>query len=613
MAQVDAITLQVVAATLSGIVREMQNSLYRTGYSTIIRESHDASCAILDAQGRLVGQHVVLPLHMGAFPACAEALLARIPAAEMAPGDAYIMNHPYYGGSPHASDMAVLSPVFHDGRLVAFCCSMAHKPDIGGTVPGSGAGDARELFHEGLQVPPVRYVDGRGEGGPPPPPNSGGSPAAASAGPPRGLETSGAGSAGSPPGLGGATRDTTSVAGGAPTPSRAVEAILRANSRTPDLVVGDLRGQVGCNRVGERRLLELFAKYGAAQLQAAWETLFAKTEERVRAEIARWPDGEYCAEATTDNDGVDLDRPLTVRVRVEKRGDAICFDFRESDDQARGPANIRPPLVRACCYYALIGLIDPHLPPNYGLVCAVEARFREGSFLDPRWPAAVNSYMPTAQVVTEAILAALGQMLPARQVASSGGTGALVVGGPHADGSGSYVHYEIYGSASGARPDRDGTSGLSVHLGNSQITPIEILESEFPVRLREFALRPDSGGAGRFRGGLGYRRVYEVLGESARLSLRLDRHVVPARGVAGGGDGQAGGVLLERPSEPPRALPSRLGGLALQRGDVLRVDRPGGGGYGDPRQRDPARVQADLADGYVTAAAAAELYSPTPE
>ncbi len=489
MPPVDAITLQVVAATLSGIVREMQNSLYRTGYSTIIRESHDASCAILDAAGRLVGQHVVLPLHMGAFPACAEALLERVPVREMAPGDAYIMNHPYYGGSPHASDMAVLSPVFFDGRLVAFCCSMAHKPDIGGTVPGSGAGDARELFHEGLQVPPVRYVVG-GE------------------------------------------------------PSRAVEAILRANSRTPELVVGDLRGQVGCNRVGERRLRELFAKYGAATLESAWELLFAKTEERVRAAIAAWPDGGYRAEATTDNDGVDLDRPLTVRVRVEKRGDRICFDFRESDDQARGPANIRPPLVRACCYYALIGLIDPHLPPNYGLVRAVETRFREGSFLDPRWPAAVNSYMPTAQVVTEAILAALGQMLPARQVASSGGTGALVIGGPRPDGAGSYVHYEIYGSASGARPDRDGTSGLSVHLGNSQITPIEILESEFPVRLHAFALRPDSGGAGRFRGGLGYRRVYEVLGESARLSLRLDRHVVPARGVVGGLDGAPGGVCL---------------------------------------------------------------------
>jgi N-methylhydantoinase B len=395
-------------------------------------------------------------------------------------------------------------------------------------------------------------------------------------------------------------------------PSRAVEAILRANSRTPDLVVGDLRGQVGCNRVGERRLLELFAKYGAEPLQTAWETLFAKTEERVRAEIARWPDGTYRAEATTDNDGVDLDRPLTVRVCVEKQGDRICFDFRDSDDQARGPANIRPPLVRACCYYALTGLIDPRLPPNYGLVRAVEARFREGSFLDPRWPAAVNSYMPTAQVVTEAILAALGQMLPARQVASSGGTGALVIGGPRADGAGSYVHYEIYGSASGARPDRDGTSGLSVHLGNSQITPIEILESEFPVRLHAFALRPDSGGAGRYRGGLGYRRVYEVLGESARLSLRLDRHRVPASGVAGGLPGAPGGVTLERPGEPPQALPSRLGGLALQRGDVLRVDRPGGGGYGDPRQRTPARLQADLADGYVTPAAAAEVYGALP-
>jgi N-methylhydantoinase B len=391
-------------------------------------------------------------------------------------------------------------------------------------------------------------------------------------------------------------------------PSREVEAIICANSRTPDLVVGDLRGQVGCNRVGERRLREIFAKYGPAQLAAVWQAICDKTEERVRAEIATWPDGDYRAEATTDNDGVDLDRPLTVRVCVEKRGDRITFDFRDSDDQARGPANIRPPLVRACCYYALIGIIDPTLPPNYGLVRAVEARFREGSLLDPRWPAPVNAYMPTAQVVTEAVLAALGQMLPARGVASSGGTGALVVGGPHPHGAGSYVHYEIYGSASGARPDRDGTSGLSVHLGNSQITPIEILESEFPVRLRAFALRPDSGGAGQFRGGLGYRRVYEVLGEEARLSLRLDRHREPARGVAGGLDGAPGGVLLERPGEPPRPLPSRLGGLQLQRGDVLQVDRPGGGGLGPPAERDPARVRDDLADGYVTPEAAAEVY-----
>jgi N-methylhydantoinase B len=553
MQPVDPITLQVIAATLSGIVREMQNSLYRTGYSTIIRESHDASCAILAPDGRLVGQHVVLPLHMGAFPACAEALLRRWPAAEMAPGDAYVMNHPYLGGSPHSMDMAVLTPVFDAERLVAFCCSMAHKSDLGGTVPGSGAGDARELFHEGLQVPPVRYV-----------------------------------------------------AGGAL--SRSVEEIIRANSRTPDLVVGDLRGQVGCNRVGERRVHELFAKYGAATLMAAWETLFAKTERRVRAEIASWPDGTYRAEASTDNDGIDLDRPVTVRVCVEKRGDHLCFDFRESDGQTRGPANIRPPLVRACCYYALIATIDPALPPNAGLMRAVETRFREGSVLDPRWPAAVNAYMPTAQVVTEAVLAALGQMLPARRVASSAGTGALVIGGPHPRDHGAFVHYEVYGSATGGRPGRDGVSGVSVHLGNAQIAPIEILESEFPVRVRRFALRPDSGGAGRFRGGLGYRREYEILANGTRLSLRLDRHRVSAPGVAGGLPGASGAVEVWRDGQLLKALPSRLGGFALQCGDILRVDRPGGGGLGPPTERDPARVDADVADGYVTPEAVAAVY-----
>jgi N-methylhydantoinase B len=548
MNQVDAITLQVVAATLAGIVREMQNSLYRTGYSTIIRESHDASCAVLDARGRLVGQHVVLPLHMGAFPACAEALLARYTPEEMAPGDAFLVNHPYLGGSPHSMDMAVLTPVFADGRLVAFCCSMAHKPDIGGTVPGSGAGDARELFHEGLQIPPVRYV----------------------------------------------------VAG---VPSREIEEIIRANSRTPDLVIGDLRGQVGCNRVGERRLGALFAKYGTDAVLALWEAICEKTEERVRAEIAGWPDGTYHAEATTDNDGVDLDRPVTVRVRVEKQGDQILFDFTGSDDQTRGPANIRPPLVRACCYYALIALIDPALPPNYGLARAVETRFREGSVLDPRWPAPVNAYMPTAQVVTEAVLAALGQMLPDRQVASSAGTGALVIGGPHPRRTGAYVHYEIYGSATGGRPHGDGVSGVSVHLGNSQIAPIEIVESEFPVRVRQFALRPNSAGAGQYRGGLGYRREYEVLADGTRLSLRMDRHLVGAPGVRGGDTGEPGSVTVWRDGELVADLPSRLGGFVLQTGDVLRVDRPGGGGFGSPGARDPERMNADLADGYVTPAA----------
>jgi N-methylhydantoinase B len=191
-------------------------------------------------------------------------------------------------------------------------------------------------------------------------------------------------------------------------------------------------------------------------------------------------------------------------------------------------------------------------------------------------------------------------MLPDRQVASSAGTGALVIGGPHPRRTGAYVHYEIYGSASGGRPHGDGVSGVSVHLGNSQIAPIEIVESEFPVRVRQFALRADSGGAGQHRGGLGYRREYEILADGTRLSLRMDRHRIGAPGVRGGEGGEPGSVTVWRNGALAAELPSRLGGFILQAGDVLRVDRPGAGGFGSPAARDPERVRADLADGYVT-------------
>ncbi|HVO33517.1 MAG TPA: hydantoinase B/oxoprolinase family protein, partial [Elusimicrobiota bacterium] len=437
---VDPITLQVIQARLAGIVQEMQNSLFRTGYSTIIRESQDASCAILNCQGEVIAQHVVLPLHMGAFPACAAAILKHFPRDEICDGDAFITNHPYLGGSPHAPDMGVLTPIFYKGDWVGFAADMAHKSDIGGTVPGSGSGSAREIFQEGLHLPPVKFVSRR-------------------------------------------------------SPVKEIEAMITANSRTPALVIGDLRGQVGAARLGERRIAELMERYGKETIVESTELLSSHTEGRIRQAIALWPDGESEGESFVDHDGIDLARPIRLHVKIKKSGDQIHFDFRDCSDQTQGPANIRPPLVKAAVAYCLVALVDPFLPINQGLARTVDATFREGSVVDPRFPAAVNTYMPTALALTEAVLKALAHFVPKKSIAGGSGSAALVLGGHHSASQRPFVHYEIFSGGTGARSGKDGVSATAFHLSNCKTAPVEIIESEFPARVERFEMISDSGGA----------------------------------------------------------------------------------------------------------------------
>jgi N-methylhydantoinase B len=547
--QVDPVTLQVIQARLAGIVQEMQNSLFRTGYSTIIRESQDASCAILNRQGEVVAQHVVLPLHMGAFPACAAGLLKNYSASEIHEGDAFIINHPYLGGSPHAPDMAVLTPIFYGGDWVGFAANMAHKSDIGGTVPGSGSGNAREIFQEGLHLPPVKFVSQL-------------------------------------------------------RPIKEIEAMLAANSRTPALVIGDLRGQVGAARLGERRLAELMARYGKGTFEAATELLAGYTENRVRQTIACWLDGEAEGESFVDNDGIDLDRPIRLHVKVRKRAERIHFDFSGCSDQTQGPANIRPPLVRAACAYCLVAVVDPFLPINEGLARAIEATFREGSVVNPRFPSAVNTYMPTALAAAEAVLRALASFVPGKRIAGGSGSAALVLGGRDAHRGRAYVHYEIFSGGTGARSGKDGVSATAFHLSNCKTAPVEIIESEFPVRVERFEVLRDSGGAGRWRGGLGFARDYQILTDDVRFSMRTDKHVVEPWASDQAKPGGKGACLINPATAEERRLPSRFGDQRLNAGDILRLERPGGGGLGNPLERPPQEVLEDVRQGYVSVARA---------
>ncbi len=540
----NAVELEVIRASLSGIVQEMQNSLFRTGFSTIIRESQDASCALLNARGEVIAQHVVLPLHIGAFPSCIAGVL-RIYANDIKPGDAFLINDPYQGGSPHAPDMCVITPIFCDDRHIGFCASIAHKGDIGGPVPGSCSGQAREVFNEGLQLPAVRYQ-----------------------------------------------RDFQ--------PYGDVERILAANSRTPELVLGDMRGQLGAARLGEERVNELIAKFSVERFLAVTDELIQLSERTLRGAISEWADGRYESERQIDDDGINLGKPVKIHVVVEKRGDRISFDFSGSDDQTQGPANIRPPLAQAACSYCLISLIDPHTYMTSGLLHAIDITTREGSILNPIYPAPVNTYNPTVHAVVDAIFDALGHLHPTRARADGCAARSIIIGGRATSAGKSYVQYEIIGGGSGARSTKDGASGTSVNQSNAKIAPIEIIESEFPTRIERFELIRDSGGAGEFRGGLGIVRQYINLAD-ARFSIRSAKHIIPANGLNGGGKGRPGDIWINPETDAAKQLPTRYADYPLKVSDRFRLESPGGGGFGNPLNREPEAVLRDVIEGYVSA------------
>ncbi len=551
MIALGAVDLEIVKASLSGIVQEMQNSLFRTGFSTIVRESQDASCAILDTNADVIAQHVVLPLHMGAFPACGRAVLKAY-GRDIVEGDAYLINHPYDGGSPHAPDMAVITPVFYEGDLIGFCGSIAHKSDIGGPVPGSCSGQARETFNEGLHLPAVRYFRG-GQ---------------------RNVE---------------------------------IERIIAANSRTPELVLGDIRGQLGASRLGEQRVVELLRKFGKANALASFNRLLELAEIKMRTAISEWTDGRFEGERFVDDDGIDLNKPVRIHVVVEKKGDHIGFDFTASADQTKGPANVRPPLVQAAVGYVLISLVDPLIFINSGILRSFEVKTREGSVLNPRFPAPVNTYNATVHAMVEALFSALSHVIPSRARADGCGSRSIIIGGRSTSAGKTYVQYEIVGGGAGGRATKDGASGTSVNQSNAKIASIEIIESEFPTRVQRFELIKDSGGAGKFRGGLGILREYVNLAD-ARFSIRSSKHVIPPLGAAGGTSGRTGDLTVNPGTADEKHLPTRYADYPLKAGDIFRLETPGGGGLGLPFEREPAKVLADVAQGYVSPERAATDY-----
>jgi N-methylhydantoinase B len=549
---IDPITAEVVQSRLRETTQAMAHALFHSGYSPILRESQDGTAGLTDAEGRVIMTGGGLQYHSLLYTQAVGAMRERYPAARMRDGDAFVSNDPYKAGNSHVPDTVVVSPVFYEGAIIAFGVSVAHKADVGGLVPGSSGAAAREIFHDGLLLPPVRVWSD-----------------------------------------------------GAFNPE--VEAIIRNNSRAPDVVIGDLRGQIGATRLGAQRLMALSDQYGVDTVREAMGDLLRRTTERVRAAFADWPNGTRESEGWLDHDGADTAKPVRIHVRATKGGDRLSLDLSGSDPQTAGPVNTTGATARAVSMQAVLAASDPTIPMNSGAFEAVEFVIPPGRVVNPRFPATVNHYFPTSHLVYNCVLAALGQFNPDRAVAPSGlGTGAIAIGYSEGRAGKATVQYELKISSLGGTNEHDGAALVLPMNHFAPGTPIEVVETEYPVMVRRYDLWPDSAGAGRQRGGIGYMREYEFLTDCI-LTVRTSNHRHAAWGLSGGKGPPPSGTSIRRDGgveEPLDVMETR----GVKAGDRLALFQSGGGGYGDPLGRPAERVLRDVRDGYVSKAAAERDY-----
>ena len=535
----DAITVQILRNKIASLTDEMHYHFYRSGYSTIIRESRDFSCVIVDRDGRLITAPPMF-FHAPVYRHLVGNILKTY-AGDIRDGDVFVSNHPYDGGLPHVSDMAFVAPIFAGAELVGFSGSIAHKADIGGAVAGSTSANATEMYHEGLLIPPIKICD-------------------------------------------------------AGTFLPDIERIILTNSRQPELVRGDMNAQIAVTQMGATRVKELCGRFGTQVVTGAFAAILAGAAEQLRQAIRALPDGEASAEGLLDSDGVEVDKPVKLAVTISVKDSLTTFDFSQSGPQARGPINLRPSMIEACVFYCLIGCLDPRLQFNDGMRDCVRIVLKPRTVTNAEPPAPVSNYQMVNLKLVDVILEALAHFNPARAIANAGSSSALSIAWKKARPGQSNMQYEIVGSAYGGGAGHDGVTGTATHLSNLHITPIEILESEYPCRVTRFGIVPDSGGAGRWRGGASLVREYELL-EDATVIRRFDKAKFPPRGLAGGKDGARARFVIGLGTPEEREVLAS-GRFEMKSGDRFLLQTAGGGGYGAPVERDKAAIERDVAEGY---------------
>jgi N-methylhydantoinase B len=559
VSQADPATFEIVKNSLYKIAEEMRVVLAKTAYSPILKSAGDYSCGVFDATGDMVAQGPDLPIHLGSMPDAVRAVVATF-GADVHDGDVFIHNDPYFGGS-HLPDVNVVRPAFHEDRLLGFSCLRAHWPDVGSATPGS-YGAVTEIYGEGLRLPPLRLAS-------------------------RGVLSSD------------------------------LEKVILANVRTPDERKGDLGAQLAATLRATERLAALARRYGADQLVAYMREVMDYSERLMRAALDDLPDGEGAFEDFCDGDGIPDDADgndarFRIRLAVRKTRDRLIVDFAGTDPQVKGPMNAPLSVTASGVYCGLKTAIDPNnlIPPNSGCWRSIEIRAPKGSVVNADFPApVVYANHEMSHRVADMIMGALAQFMPEQVMACSQGTSAiLTLGGVDPRTGKRYVSYETVKGGFGARPTKDGINVIASGISNTMNTPIEVLEMAFPVRIERYEIEPDSGGAGRYRGGAGARRVWRMLDNAdATGALCMERMTSPPFGIRGGKAGAAAVVTLTTPDGATRHLPSK-GAFAAPAGSVVDMRTPGSGGFGPPAERDRAAIARDLRDGYVSEEGAARDY-----
>ena len=484
--RLDPVTLSVLASALAGVAEEMGAVLIRGAYSSNIKERRDCSTAIFDAEGRMVAQAEHIPVHLGAMPEAVAAVMRRDPR----PGDVFAINDPYSGGT-HLPDITLVSPISYEDDILGFAVTRAHHSDVGGMRPGSMPSDSREVYQEGIIIPPVRLVQG-----------------------------------------GEYVQD--------------VLDLLLANVRTPTIRRGDLRAQIAANNIAEERIAELIERRSKETVLAAFDEVISYAEKRAREAVRELPDGEYSAEDVVEGDGI-VDEDIQIKATVTVENDSMTIDFSGTADAARGNVNCPLPVTRSACYFALRVLLPKDILANAGTYAPLEIKAPEGSLVNAKSPSAVVAgNVETSNRIADAVLAAFASFAPEEVPAQGQGTmNNTIIGGP------GWTYYETIGGGQGASSKGPGPSGVHVGMSNTLNTPIEAFELEYPMRVERYELLYEAGGAGEHRGGDGIARSVRVL-EPASLSLLTDRRRYPPRGANGGEPGAVGENLLNDEELPPK-------------------------------------------------------------
>ncbi|MDA1098114.1 MAG: hydantoinase B/oxoprolinase family protein [Proteobacteria bacterium] len=555
----DPITLEILRNSLRSITDETYIALTKAAYSTNIKERRDHSTALTDAQGRLVVQaENSLPIHLASMLGMMERLLEKYRVEDLTEGDIFVANDPYVAGGTHLPDVNLAMPVFVDGELLGFVCNIAHHADIGGMTPGSMAGGMSEIYQEGLRIPLVRLFAG-----------------------------------------GELVQD--------------IFDLLLLNVRVPHERRGDYFAQVAACRLGARRLQELSRRYDPALLARAFAAIMDRTEARLRDRIASIPDGRYEFTDLLDNDGMGtVDIPISVRIDVD--GERIAFDFSGTGPQMKGNFNLTFNATQSAVYYVLKAMLDPDLPNNHGLIRAVEISAPLGSLANALHPAAVAGRANTSQRIVDVLIGALAQALPEQAVGAANGANVTAVffgHDPRYDRP--YVYLETLGGGFGGRFTKDGKDGVQVHITNTSNLPVEAIEAEYPLLVESYGLIEDSGGAGKYRGGLGLRRVVRPVGHETVFSGMGERFAHQPWGIFGGQPGGTGRFSIQGPGHDNETLPDKPNQVAVGPQDALVIETPGAGGYGPPNERDAEALAADHRSGKFSAAYLARHYGFVPE